>query len=83
MCAGRDMHDAVHGMEVGGEGLVVLLREEDEFGEPLDGVGWVYGEEGSESAGYGSEEVLDLRREAPRRGVDVRRGRILLVRGLR
>ena len=83
MCAGRDVHNSVHGVQVGGEGLVVLPREEDELGEPLDGVGWVFGEEGVESAGYGVEQVLDLRREAPRWGVDVRRGRILLVCGLR
>lgn len=60
----------------------MLFRIEDEFGESLDSVGRVFGEEGVECAGYGTEEVLDLGREVPRRGIDVWR-RILFVRRLR
>lgn len=41
MCTGGDVDDAVEGMEVRGESAVVLLRVKEEFGEALDGVGWV------------------------------------------
>jgi hypothetical protein len=37
---------AVQGVQVGGQGFVVLFWGEDEFGEALDCVWWVFGEEG-------------------------------------
>ena len=40
------MHDPVQGVEIGGEGLVVLFWGQEELGETLDGVWWVLREEG-------------------------------------
>lgn len=60
MCAGCDVDDAVEGVEVGGEGAVVLGWGEEELGEALDGVWWVLCEEGGECVGYGCEKRLDL-----------------------
>ena len=39
------MHDAIQGVQVGGEGAVVCSRREEELGEPLDCVWWAGGEE--------------------------------------
>ena len=52
MCAGRDVNDSVDGVEVGREGAVMLVGCEDQFCEALDGVGWVFGEEGLEGCDY-------------------------------
>ena len=63
MCAGGDVDNAVESVEVGGESAVVGFRFEEEFGQALDCVGWVGGEEGGERAGYGGYEDEDLRGE--------------------
>jgi hypothetical protein len=68
-------------MEVGRQGSIVLFGGEDKFGESLDRVRWVFGEEGIESADYESEEGFGLRGKRTRRAVVWWR-RILLVCGL-
>jgi len=77
----RDVHDTIHSMEVGRQGSIVLFGGEDKFGESLDRVRWVFGEEGIESADYGSEEGFGLRGKLARRAVVWWR-RVLLVCGL-
>lgn len=52
------MHDPVNGMEVGGEGSVVLFWVAYKFGEALDGMGWILREELCKSTSYGSEKLL-------------------------
>lgn len=46
------MYDTVQGVEVGGEGSVVLFWVEEEFGEALNCVRRGDGEEGRESLFY-------------------------------
>lgn len=44
MRTGAYVDDTVNSVKVGGEGAVVILGGEDQFGEALDGVGWVFRE---------------------------------------
>ena len=44
MCAGRDVDDAVEGVEVRGEGAIVLCWVKQELGEALDRVWWAFAE---------------------------------------
>ena len=52
----RDGDDAVDGAQPGGEGFVVFCGGEDEFGEALYSVGWIFGEAGAKGLG----DVVEL-----------------------
>ena len=50
--AGCDVDDTVESMEVGRKFVVVQVGGEEEFGDSLDRVGWVFCEIGFESSSY-------------------------------